>query len=237
MAIVSIDVKAKLENLGVSTLHGPNFSIADDSIFEPPCSIKWMRIHHRIRMSAFSYAVSGFYFNTVIGRYVSIGEEVQIGRGSHPTEWVSTSPMFYQDPRYVLNLTIPKADAVSFSVPPQTLKQTLIGNDVYIGHGALIMQGIIIGDGAVVGAGAVVTKDVPPYAIVAGSPATVKKMRFSDAVIQRMTRTAWWRFAIWDLSGLLPAEPSKFLDAIDKRIEDGMTPYGPKTVQIRDVMS
>jgi acetyltransferase-like isoleucine patch superfamily enzyme len=47
----------------------------------------------------------------------------------------------------------------------------IIGNRVWIGYGALILPGLKIGDGAVVGAGAVVTKDVEPFAIVAGNPA------------------------------------------------------------------
>ena len=46
-----------------------------------------------------------------------------------------------------------------------------IGLDVWIGASASILAGVTIGDGAIVGAGAVVTKDVSPYAIVAGVPA------------------------------------------------------------------
>ena len=57
------------------------------------------------------------------------------------------------------------------------LQQTTIGNDVYIGHGAYIRSGVTIGDGAIVGAHAVVVKDVPPYAVVAGNPATIKKFK------------------------------------------------------------
>jgi acetyltransferase-like isoleucine patch superfamily enzyme len=48
-----------------------------------------------------------------------------------------------------------------------------IGRDAWIGAGAIVLHGVTIGDGAIVGAGAVVTKDVPPYAIVAGVPARV----------------------------------------------------------------
>ncbi len=53
-----------------------------------------------------------------------------------------------------------------------------IGNDVWMGHNVNVMGGVNVGDGAVIAAGAVVTKDVPPYAIVAGVPATVKRYRF-----------------------------------------------------------
>ena len=52
-----------------------------------------------------------------------------------------------------------------------------IGNNVWIGMNATIMKGVVIGDYAIVGASALVTKDVPPYAIVAGIPAKVVKYR------------------------------------------------------------
>lgn len=52
-----------------------------------------------------------------------------------------------------------------------------IGNDVWIGDRVIILPGVTIGDGSILAAGAVVTHDVPPYAIVAGVPAKVIKMR------------------------------------------------------------
>ena len=47
----------------------------------------------------------------------------------------------------------------------------VIGNDVWIGYEAVIMSGVHVGDGAVIASRAVVTKDVPPYTIVGGTPA------------------------------------------------------------------
>ena len=51
----------------------------------------------------------------------------------------------------------------------------VIGNDVWIGEFAAVMKGVTIGDGAIVAAHAVVTKNVPPYTLVAGNPARVVK--------------------------------------------------------------
>lgn len=69
----------------------------------------------------------------------------------------------------------------------------VIGNDVWIGDRVFVKNGIKIGTGAVIGAGAVVTKDVPPYAVVAGVPAKVIKYRFSEAVIEKLLASKWWR--------------------------------------------
>lgn len=67
-----------------------------------------------------------------------------------------------------------------------------IGHDVWIGHGATIMPGVTIGNGAVIGSGAVVTKDVPPYCIVAGVPAKPIRERFPQETAARIERIAWW---------------------------------------------
>ena len=68
----------------------------------------------------------------------------------------------------------------------------MLGNDVWIGHGAILLPGITIGHGAVVAAGAVVTKNVAPYAIVAGVPARFLKWRFAPQMAERLMRLAWW---------------------------------------------
>ncbi|MDD4320261.1 MAG: CatB-related O-acetyltransferase [Acidaminococcaceae bacterium] len=68
----------------------------------------------------------------------------------------------------------------------------IIGNDVWIGYEAVIMQGVHIGDGAIIGTRAVVTKDVAPYAIVAGVPAKTIKKRFSDTTVAELLKIKWW---------------------------------------------
>lgn len=75
---------------------------------------------------------------------------------------------------------------------PRPEKPTHIGNDVWIGLEAVILPGITIADGAVIAAGAVVTKDVPPYAVVGGNPATILKFRFCPEIIAALLQIRWW---------------------------------------------
>ena len=76
----------------------------------------------------------------------------------------------------------------------KTQGDIIIGNDVWIGYETLIMSGVTIGDGAIIGARAVVTKDVPPYTIVAGVPAKPIRRRFNDEVIETLQSAQWWNW-------------------------------------------
>jgi virginiamycin A acetyltransferase len=73
-----------------------------------------------------------------------------------------------------------------------TKGDTTIGNDVWIGHHAVIMPGIRIGDGAMIGSYSIVTKNVEPYAVVAGNPAKLIRKRYPDEVIEKLLNIRWW---------------------------------------------
>jgi virginiamycin A acetyltransferase len=73
---------------------------------------------------------------------------------------------------------------------------TTIGNDVWIGMRVTILPGVTIGDGAIVAAQSIVSRDVPPYAIVAGNPAKVVKTRFDEATVARLLAVAWWHWPV-----------------------------------------
>lgn len=75
-------------------------------------------------------------------------------------------------------------------------RDTEVGNDVWIGMESIIMPGIKIGDGAIIAAKSVVTKDVPPYTIVGGNPATIIRKRFSDDVIELLLKIRWWDWEV-----------------------------------------
>jgi virginiamycin A acetyltransferase len=75
-------------------------------------------------------------------------------------------------------------------------RDTVIGNDVWLGYSALVLPGVTIGHGAAVAAASVVARDVPPYRVVAGNPARVVRLRFSEADVERLLRAAWWNWPI-----------------------------------------
>ena len=122
-----------------------------------------------------------------IGSFVSIANGVVIGGGRHPMEWIAMSPVFYEGRDSV------KAKYSTHSRIPN--KPVEIGHDVWVGRNAIILPGVRIGHGAVVGAGSVVTKDVAPYAIVAGNPARLVRFRFSETEIAALLDFAWWSLA------------------------------------------
>ena len=112
------------------------------------------------------------------------GAHCGIGGGFHPTDMVSTSPVFLKG-RNIL-----RKNFAGFSYEPSETVE--IGNDVWIGDGVYIRSGVKIGDGAVIGAHAVVTRDVAPYTIAAGVPARCIRKRFDEATIEQLSALKWW---------------------------------------------
>lgn len=235
-------LKDKLQQRGVENFLPVNAGITDAAVFEPPCSLKWMQVESEFRLGAFSYAVSGFFFDALIGRYTSIGEQAQVGRTSHPLHWMSTSPFFYWGEKLfdVGQGFGSGRDFDRYRPPPRWgatstgHKPVHIGNDVYIGHGAMIMPGVRVGDGAVVGAMAVVTKDVPPYAIVAGNPATVRRLRHPEKVVEGLLKSAWWRFAPWQLAAIDTSSPEASLSELLCLVETE-EPYAPEPIRLAEL--
>ena len=124
----------------------------------------------------------------IIGKFCAIAAETRfIMTGSHKLDAISTYPFPIFEQGW--------EDAFNGGDFPYK-GDIVVGNDVWFGYDSLVMSGVKIGHGAVIGARAVVVKDIPPYAIVAGNPAKVVKMRFDDAVISRLLQIAWWD---WDI--------------------------------------
>ncbi|NMD06781.1 MAG: antibiotic acetyltransferase [Phyllobacteriaceae bacterium] len=141
-----------------------------------------------------------------VGKFCAVAANARINALNHPVERISQHKITYRPNEYFLGAKIDKA----FRALRQS-QRVEIGHDVWIGHGAIIMPGVRIGHGAVVAAGAVVTKDVEPYAIVAGVPARLVKWRFDKIVREQIISLAWWDWehdrlakAVEDMRNLSP---------------------------------
>lgn len=158
-----------------------------------------------------SYSGPASFFRTYgpldrieVGGYCSIADEVRlllpgvrvfdpsgaevlglVQRGDHRPDSASSFPM---------GILAPEA---SYDVPPpgSTGEALVVGDDVWIGYRATVIGGVTIGTGAVIGTGSLVRSDVPPYAVVAGVPAKVVRMRFEEPTVERLLRLRWWD---WD---------------------------------------
>lgn len=148
----------------------------------------------------------------VIGRYCSIAAQVTVLLGNHNTRFATTYPfgtLRHQWPEVQGELAgnhVGRGDVV-------------IGNDVLVSKGVYVMPGVRVGDGAVLGAGAVVTRDVAPYAIVAGVPAREVGRRFPAPVVERLLRLRWWDWPRARVARMVPLMLSEdvgaFLDAAE----------------------
>lgn len=129
-----------------------------------------------------------------IGRYCSIAKGVATVWGTHPSRvFVSTSPTTYSLKKQC-PMTFASKQMFDEHKYADDLGQfhVVVGNDVWIGMNAIIMEGVRIGDGAIVAAGSIVTKDVPPYTIVGGIPASEIRKRFSEEQIEALLSIKWW---------------------------------------------
>lgn len=175
-------VKRLLEAAGSLLLRGCvilNSHISSKAVIRKKCRV------YNSTIGDYSYVTRGTLIqNTKIGKFCSVSENCMIGTPSHPTDMVSTSPVFLEGKNYL---------KVNFaSIPYRNTVETVIGNDVWIGANCLIKAGVSIGDGAVIGMGAVVTKNVEPYSIVAGVPARLLRKRFDDDTVKKLLTSKWW---------------------------------------------
>lgn len=128
-----------------------------------------------------------------IGNFCSIARHTAIQDHNHDINRITT----YFIKHNVFNETTRDDDMVSKG-------KIVIGNDVWTGTQSVILAGVTIGDGAVIAANSVVTANVPPYAIVGGTPAKVIKYRFDNAVIEELLRIKWWNWSLEKLKNNKP---------------------------------
>lgn len=140
-----------------------------------------------LKMDKYSYIGNDcIIVNVEIGSFCSIANNCVIGGANHPTDWLSTSPIFYEGKNILKkNFSFHKYNSYL---------NTHIGNDVWIGNNVLIKSGVKVSDGAIIGMGSIVTKNVGSYEIWAGNPARFIRRRFPDYVIDELNNHKWWNY-------------------------------------------
>ena len=135
----------------------------------------------------------------IIGKFCSIacGTKFLFNCANHTLKSLSTYtfPLFYEEW---------ELEKSNITTAWDNKGDIVIGNDVWIGYEAVIMAGVHIGDGAIIAARAVVTKDVPPYTIVGGTPAKEIRKRFDAEVIEQLLIQKWWDWSTDKIHQCLP---------------------------------
>ena len=135
----------------------------------------------------------------IIGKFCSIacGTKFLFNCANHTQKSLSTYtfPLFYEEW---------ELEKSNITTAWDNKGDIVIGNDVWIGYEAVIMAGVHIGDGAIIAARAVVTKDVPPYTIVGGTPAKEIRKRFDAEVIEQLLIQKWWDWSTDKIHQCLP---------------------------------
>jgi acetyltransferase-like isoleucine patch superfamily enzyme len=148
--------------------------------------------YHRVEIGMYSYGGCFTPGNvdplTTIGRYCNTANVIRVFNRNHPVEFKSLHAFFF-------NSHTGYCDKDLVEYRPLT-----IGHDVWIGYGAIVVPAVsTIGTGSVIAAGSIVTKDVPPYAIVAGNPARILRYRFPPEIIEELLASRWWEQSIEDI--------------------------------------
>lgn len=182
-------------------LRGPNRVLVDRLIKEGRVEIAKSTYDYCVpHIKAFVHSTA----KVVIHPYSSLTDSSMIFVGGmHPVDAVTTYPH-----RILWNMEGQGTDDF-----PTQIGDGEIGADVWLGDRAIVMPGLRIGHGAVVGANSVVTKDVPDYAIVAGSPAQVLRYRFPKEQVAGLLETQWWTWPESEIREAVPLLAGKDIDA------------------------
>jgi virginiamycin A acetyltransferase len=191
--------------------------------------------HGLCSAGSFTYSYARLPAGLVVGRYCSISSGLTFLDSHHQTHLLTTSALTFRPHNDLWR------DLLATTGVPQDQSWHIydhkifpvIGNDVWIGRDVTLAMGITIGDGAVIAAKSVVTKDVPPYTIVGGSPATVLRGRFPNEIALRLQVSKWWNKApefVARIASLGVEDALRHLDDFGGSVK----PFEPVTVTLNN---
>lgn len=195
----------------------------------------------RLHVGAFCNLSGGTLNNVHFGRYCSTAQGVVIGSHEHPTDWLTTSRTAYYPEvngwdHLMAGEAAPAIHARKRSFAA-SCPMTVIGPDVWIGQGAFIKSGVEIGAGAVIGARATVVKNVPPYAIVVGTPGRILRLRFAEAIVERLMALQWWQYSIYDLFDAPMDDIETAVGMVEDMVAAGeVAPYRGPVITVEDLV-
>jgi virginiamycin A acetyltransferase len=183
-------------------------TLPDGTLYSDTVYLKNVVDHPRMDIGDYSYythsgkpedtaKILAPYLGHGVRERLIIGKFAQIARGSYFTT-------------YPFRIFKPE----TFGYKDLPVKDTVVGHDVWIGHDAAIMPGVQIGSGAIVAAASVVARNVPPYSIVGGNPATVIRMRYSVEIIDELLEIAWWDWSLEKIEANLVSLENGDLNAL-----------------------
>ena len=236
---LSPQVCTKLQALGLNL--SPATAISNNLLCRSPNNL-FATLLSRVKIDSYSYVMpKSVVRNTSIGKYCSIGHNVEIGIPQQNFSCLSASNVFTLNSDFKERIgSIKRLDPFARAQGDEVARIT-IGNDVWVGAGVYIQGGVNIGSGAIIGTGSYICNDVPPYAIVGGrdggenSKGIIKRYRFSDEVISDLLDLKWWEFdlprlmaSLQDTSYRIPFEDPKAFIAFMRNAD---TAYWPRTNQ------
>ena len=204
-------------------------TLPDGTVIKQTVHLKEAINHPKIQVGEFSYYhnfeiledyasyLAPYLFplskdSLIIGKFVQIAHGVRFitSSANHKMSGFSTYPFN----TFMMTPQTTSEDITAMFEDAQNRGDTVVGNDVWIGMNAVIMPGVKIGDGAIIGANSVVTKNVEPYTVVGGNPATIIKKRFDEQTIDTLLNIKWWDWPIEKIEKNIDVITGNDLDAL-----------------------
>ncbi len=204
-------------------------TLPDGTVIKQTVHLKEVINHPKIQVGEFSYYhnfeiledyasyLAPYLFplskdSLIIGKFVQIAHGIRFitSSANHKMSGFSTYPFN----TFMMTPQTTSEDITAMFEDAQNRGDTVVGNDVWIGMNAVIMPGVKIGDGAIIGANSVVTKNVEPYTVVGGNPATIIKKRFDEQTIDTLLNIKWWNWPIGKIEKNIDVIIGNDLDAL-----------------------